>query len=281
MTQVVYADILFVVNVYVTYALLALTDLIAKTSSKRIRRVLGAILGGLYSFVIFIPYLPSWAITVSRLAFAALLVFVVYGKMSRKSFFINYSGFFLVNFIFAGLMFALWYFIAPSSMMYYGSVVYFDIDTLTLVILTIVCYAIISFVDLLIRSRSPSDTLFELSVYIKNKCVTCKAFFDTGNCIVDPFTSMPVIIMDENICEEILPEYIETNSENAADLSFRYIPCSSFAGEGTLKAFRPERVHIKGVKTEFDTDKVFVAMTNKKIKGGEYGALLNSALVNR
>ena len=281
MTQVIYADILFVVNVYITYALIALTDPLARTTSSRGRKVLGAVLGGIYSFIIFIPSVPDWIIAVSRILFAAVLVFAVYGKQTRKGFLIVFGSFFLVNFIFAGLMFAVWYFIAPSSMLYYGSVVYFDIDTLTLVILTIVCYAIISVIYMLIRSRSPSDTLFELSVYLGGKSVTCKAFFDTGNSVLEPFTSLPVIIMNEDICGDLLNANEEIDSEKAVGLSLRYIPCSGFAGDGTLKAFRPERVHIKGIKTEIDTDKVFIALTKQKIKSGEYGALLNSAMINQ
>lgn len=44
-TQVVYADILFVINAYVTYALLRATDLICRLHTPRLRTVLASLFG--------------------------------------------------------------------------------------------------------------------------------------------------------------------------------------------------------------------------------------------
>lgn len=278
MTQVVYADILFVINVYVTYLLLKLCDIVCRERGKRSRRVVAALCGGLYSLIIFIPSIPNYALVVSRLVFASALIFVAYGKLSRGRFFTLYGGFFLVNFVFAGLMFALWYFVAPSKMMFFGSVVYFDIDTLTLVVLTIICYGVMTAVQRLIKTKSPSDTLFELTVYLGEKCVRCNSFLDTGNSVFEPFSGYPVIIAQKEALGELLLPFEKDRSEDALALSLRYIPCISLGADDVLQGFRPDKIILKGAKTNIETNEVFIAMTDKAIKNGDYKALVNPAV---
>ena len=278
MTKVVYADILFVINVYVTYFLLKLTDLLCRERGKRARRVVSSLCGGLYSFVIFIPSIPNYALALTRLAFAALLVFAAYGKISRKRFFTLYGGFFLVNFVFAGLMFALWYFIAPKSMMLFGSVVYFDINTLALVVMTIICYAVMTVAERLIGTRTPADTLFELTVFLGENSVSMDAFLDTGNSVFEPFSSFPVIIAQSDICEKLLLPFDESDSDCALEAGFRYIPCHSLGADDVLKGFRPDKVRIKGTKTDVETNEVYIAMTDRVIRNGDYKAIINPAV---
>lgn len=269
MKQVVYADILFIINTYVTYALLRATGLVCKVPSSRLRTVLCSLLGGVFSFVVLFDSVPNYVIALSRIVFAAVLVFAMYFPMKRKKFLKLLLGFFLVNFVFAGLMFALWFFFAPQSMLFFAGIVYFDIDAITLIIYTAACYGIVSLGNSLLKMKAPSNSIFDLEIGYCGKTYTCRALLDTGNSLFEPFSSFPVIICERSV--------FETGFEIAQD-KIRLVPCSSVSGESVLKAFRPDTVQIKSPGSAIKTENVYVALTDNRIRNSQFGALLHPEL---
>lgn len=270
-TQVVYADILFVINAYVTYALLRATDLVCRIHTPRLRTVIAALFGGLCSFVVLVEGIPDFVCAVSRLVLSVLLVFVCYFPFDKRKFFRTFGAFFLVNFVFAGLMFALWRFAAPDSMLYFAGVVYFDIDALTLIIFTAVCYAVLSIVNSIIKPKAPTGCVFDIEISQSGMTYKCRALLDTGNSLYEPFSSLPVIVCEKSIFGagfEISPERL------------RLIPCSSVSSESVLNAFRPDFVCIKSPGEQIKTNSVYIALTENRIRNSEFGALLHPDVLN-
>ena len=278
MRVVVYADILFVLNAYVTYALLLVTDLLCRAHGSRFRRMLAALLGGGYSFVILLPTLPKPILALSRLAAAAAFVLLAFGKGSRRRFLTLYGAFFAVNFVFAGLMFALWQLVKPRSMLYFGSVVYFDIDALWLVVLTAVCYTVFYVVHLLLNARAPRHSVFRLSVSLCDRAVQCDAFLDSGNRLMEPFSGLPVVIVHRGVLRPLLEDADLTDAETCARLHVRQVPCAFLSGAGVLTAFRPDEICIRAPDGSFRTGDVYVAVCDTPICGGDYDALLHPNL---
>lgn len=270
-TQVVYADILFVINAYVTYALLRATSLVCRIRTPRLRTVLAALLGGLCSLVVLIREMPDFALVLSRLAFSAALVFACYFPFDKRNFFRFFGAFFLVNFVFAGLMFALWYFVRPGSMLFFAGIVYFDIDALTLIIFTAVCYGVLSIVNAVLKRKSPENCVFELEIEYLSKAYSCRALLDTGNSLYEPFSSLPVIVCEKNV----FGDGFEIPAEK-----LRLIPCGSVSGESVLEAFRPDSVEIKSPSVSKKTNAIYIALTENRIRNSEFGALLHPDLFN-
>lgn len=271
MTQVVYADILFVINAYVTYALLRSTDLLCRTHTPRLRTVFAALLGGFSSFVALVEGMPNFVAGLSRIAISVLLVFACWFPFNRRKFLKLFGAFFLVNFVFAGLMFALWRFVRPGSMLFFAGIVYFDIDALTLIVFTAVCYAVLSVVNLIIRPKTPDNCVFELEIEYLSKTYHCRALLDTGNSLYEPFSSLPVIVCEKSVFGEgfeITPEKL------------RLVPCSSISSQSVLCAFRPDSVEIKSAAVAEKTDSVYIALTENRIRNSEFGALLHPDLLN-
>ena len=270
MTQVVYADILFIINTYVTYALLRATALFCRAPVSRLRTVLVSLLGGAFSFIVLFDCVPNYAIAVSRLVFAAALVFASYFPAPKRKMLRLFFGFFLVNFVFAGVMFALWFFFAPRSMLFFAGIVYFDIDAATLIIYTAACYGIVSLANSLLKMKAPSNSIYELEIGCFGKSFSCRALLDTGNSLFEPFSSFPVIVCEKSVFE---------NDLEIGEEKLRLVPCSSVRGESVLKAFRPDYIHIKGLGGETQTNSVYVALTDEKIKNSQFGALLHPQLL--
>ena len=278
MVDVIYADILFIVNVYVNYALLKITACLLKRDVHIFKVLVSAILGGFYSFIILFDNLPFYVTVVSRVLFAFLIALIAFGFKSIRVYLRSVASFFCTSFVFAGLMYFLWTFFSPPVMAFCNSVVYFDIDTLDLCVMTIICYAFLKVFDIISKSRQTENTIYEITVYIKGKMFSGKAFLDTGNGLYEPFSSYPVIVVNEEIksSEESNTKLCDVIKN--MELPLRVVPCNTVSGSTLLNAFRPDKVKIKGIDINFETDKVYIATTNNKIKGEKYAALIGSSV---
>ena len=278
MTTVVYADILFIINAYITDLLLLLCGRLCREQSTRGRRTVSSLLGGGAAFLIFVPNLPRSVLALSRLPVAAVLVLAAWGFVGRGRFVRLFCGFFLVNFLFAGLMGALWHTVHPKRMLYYGAIVYFGIDARALIVLTAVCYALLWGAGKLLERRRDNGTLFDLTVSLGERETHCRAFLDTGNDLCEPFSGDPVVLLHFSFAEPLgVPQ--TPDAPTAVSLKWRMIPCRTATGEGALFGFRPDRVTIRGKACRVETQRVFVAVTEHPIKNGEFGALLHPALL--
>lgn len=280
MQRAIYADVLVVVNVYITYFLLKSTALLTKKKPDRFRLFIASLLGGVYSLTVLLPEKIQSYLSVVRFVAAVAFVFIAFGFSSPKVFLRLNLSFLFCSFVFAGLMLALWYFICPSGMYFNGTVVYFDIDILTLVILTIGCYAFLKLFDRLFRTRAPVNTMFLCKVVYNDREYVLNAFLDTGNSLKDYFTGKPVIIACREAFLREFPDSMQFKTDTYNE-NLRYIFCNTLNGKGLLPAFSPEKVHIKGAEYDFFTAEVTVALTEKKLLQGEYDAILPLGLFDK
>lgn len=275
MSEVIYADVLVVLNIYVTYALLSLTGIICRKKRSPLRLLLSSAVSGLYSLVILVPYLNEVLLSVSRIPFALLLVYIAF-SFSEKRVFLRLSFcFFAVSFAFAGLMLCLWLFFSPQGMYYNNGIVYFNIDTVTLVLLTVVCYLLLSLSHRFIKSKVPQNTIYDCEIYYGEKVACCHCFLDTGNSLTDPYTGNPVVIINKDKIAD-LPEGNELN--NNLNIGFRLIPCSTVSGKKLLLSFKSEKIRVKGLSADFSREDVTIAVTDEKIRGGSFDGILPTAL---
>ncbi len=273
--QVIYADILFFINVYVTYALLLLTGIITKSTAGRLRLLLASLLSGVYSLIIFLPSINDITISLTRIPACVIIVASAYKLYNLRHFLRLVAGFLGMNFAFAGLMFALWYFAAPNGMYFNSGVVYFNIDTATLLVLTAVCYIILKAARKLIATKAPSNTIYDLKIHACDGVYFCKAFLDTGNSLKDHFTGYPVIIVYKEVLKELLPcNVFDENAISSSKLKIRFIVCSGVSGSALLPCFRPEKVIVKSLEKSVETNNAIIAVTENKIKNGAFSALL-------
>ncbi|MDD6146056.1 MAG: sigma-E processing peptidase SpoIIGA [Oscillospiraceae bacterium] len=275
MHHVIYADVLVVINTYITYLLLLLTAKICRQQGSRWRFALSALIGGCYSLIILIPGITPLILSLSRIPAALLFVFVAFGRKKSRVFLRLFCAFLLVNFILAGLMLAVQYFISPAGMYAGSGVVYFDIDALTLILLTAVCYFVIQAVYKIIDLKAPKNVIYDIEIFTHETKISCRGFLDTGNSIMDPFTGFPVIIVSSAAVKNLLPDNIGNDiSAEGSGVKYWYLPCKTVSGGGVLPCFKADQVHIQGISCAFTAENVVIAVTKEKIKKGEFDALL-------
>lgn len=273
LSGIIYADVLFIINTYITYILLFATAFLSKENANRIRLVLSSLLGGAYAFVILLDSISTFLSLLLRLFAACVFILVAFKIRSLRRFIKLYSLFFLSNFVFAGFIMAVWYTLTPGRMYYGAGVLYLDISTLTLVVLSGISYFVIKGIGSFIELKTPKSRVFHTVLTIGGKSIQLKAFLDTGNALKDPFTGEEVLIASEESIKDI---YSLKNSEK---LKLRYIPCSTVSGDCLMPVFRADKIEIKGADSKFFKSNVLIGVTKSKIKNGDYDLLLCDEII--
>jgi len=290
MATVIYLDVLVAVNIFVTYILLVCTRVVAKLQTKKWGVVISTIIGGASSLIIFWEEMPIALSIVYKILIGIIISYSAFVPNNRKLFFKTTLAFFLVNFIFGGVMYFIEITLNINNILYINGTVYFDISVLFLVSMTLICYGLLLVGDYFLRKRASENTIYEVLLYFRNECVTLKALYDTGNHLTDGLDSKPVIIVE---LKEILRFFStsETVFFMDNDLSsdvpatiknvFRIIPCSSVTGSSILKGFIPEKIEIISKDYKYETTFLVVAVSNGDLQNGEYNCILNADIFER
>lgn len=284
MRLVVYADVLVTVNLFVNYALLLCTSLILKCKIAGARLLLGAVVGSVYGLVIFLPDLPMYVELPLRLAASGLIVFASFGYKGFRRFLRCFLTFFAVAFAFGGIMLTLWVTVAPVGMIYNNGAVYFDIDLPVLAVSTVACFTVVSLISKLTARKAPANSVFILSIRYNGKAVSGTALCDTGNSLTEGFSGFPVIIGEYATLKEIMPQSIADYYKNPSEISqgekIRPVVCRTISGVGLLPSFRPDEVELKSINRHIKTNRVYIAVTENRLAGGEFDFILNSEIFN-
>lgn len=276
MSTVIYADILVAINMIVNYFLLRACTAVTGSDCKTLRIFLSSAAGGLFSMIIFIEDIPPLLNTIIKLLFLCFMVAVAFGIKTFKQFVKNCSAFFIANFVFAGIMLTFSVFIAPEKALYKNGIVYFDIDIVTLTVSAFVCYLILTALTRFSRSRSPAESIYELTVTYRGKAATGKALYDTGNTLRDSFSGRPVIIAEKGFAEKLFGEGEDVTQQK----NFRLIPYSTIKNGGALPAFLAEKITLKTPLKTAEAEKIYIAVTDRKIVSGDFCALLGTPVTD-
>lgn len=257
---VIYVDVLLVVNFFITFLLLLITQKLAKETSKLYRIVLASFAGAAYSLVILFDELEFAVSLLGKFAAACVIVLIAFRRSTVKCFLKDTAIFFFVNFVFVGIMVGLWMIFRPSGIVINNSTVYFDISASVLLISAFIAYVISAVIIRIYNNKTAKNELYNVTVYYGGKKRSFFAFADSGNNLREPFSDYPVIVADEDLFKD-------------APCS-RVIPVSTVNGEGILKAFKPEKVVISTSRGCGELTRVYIALSSN-VKKGEYRGIIN------
>ena len=258
MSQVIYGDVLFVINFAMDFLSLYLTGSLLSLRRRTLHLVLAASLGALYAVVSVFAggnELISFAVSA---AVSVLMCYTAYG--GRRI--IGTSAVFIgVSFMLGGSITALYGIINKSRhVLINGEIgtLYSEIPPMWLIILAAVS-ALISCIWG--RLRSKRRRTVEVSVITAGRCAKFEALSDSGNLLREPISGLPVIAVSPDIMRELVPDDIyspfsECDLSGLAerDLHFarrvRLIPASSVTENALLPAVRCDKIIIDGCERD-------------------------------
>ncbi len=271
--EVVYVDLVVIINTAANYIILLLTGIICDERVSRLKMFLSALFGGVYSACAIVPAWGFLTLFPVKITVSVVMLLIVFGGKKRilKTALVFYG----VSAALGGMMYA-------ASLR--GDGIYTPVGLGVMAAVFVLAYIIISLAFRRAAKNKPGGTR---RVDIKNggKEAQFTALVDTGNSLKDPVTGQEAIIMGAEDIAGILPDNIrravlncpaaeamEIIGGTAAGTRFRLLPYSAVGvSGGLLLAFRPEELHIDGKKR----DGVLIAISPNRITdGGGYSALI-------
>lgn len=225
MTETLYLDLLFLVNLFADLFLLLLTGLVLQIPLKKRkgRLILGAVVGAAAGCaLVFFPKLPLpvW-ILLELVVPAVLMARTAFGRCSFLEMLRWVTVLWMTAALTGGVFVALetppWTFQrfslalgAAGGMLWAGTVV-------------------------LKNGMTLRNSLYEVTLYYQGKQRTVRALRDTGNQLYEPYGHQPVHILEQSVCRE----FGEPVSE------VLYVPfCSVGKEHGILAAVRMDRMEV-------------------------------------
>ncbi len=231
---------------------------ISRMDTTRTRILLGSIVGGVSSLLLFLEDLGI-IMTLLKVALAVTMSMITFGIKPVKRLIKATFWLFAICFVFGGIMFAIYMFTEIDIMLYSNGIIYFDIDITFLVIFSVIAYVVITLISKLTDKKAPKSKEYYIKIQTDIKTISCQSLMDTGNNLREPFSNYPVIMMDKTIFSDLFD----------ANDKMRLIPVSTVSGETLLKAYRPKSIEIG----DYKTDKVYIA--ESLVPLDEYKIILN------
>lgn len=252
--KTIYLDVLFCVNFVIDYIILLTVRRFMDLRVRKLRLLAGAAVGGLTSFVILLPAMPSGLSLIFSLAFAFAVAGTAFAPMPRGLFIKTSAAFFLISFGYSGLMLAILLIFSPESLIIRNGSVYIGISPMVLLVTTVFCYVILRVILRLTGRGGTSGASCTLRISSDGKTTEYKALVDTGSSLREPFSGKPVIIVSEQ-------------AGTQGGKGMRLVPFSSVGGEGLLRAYYPDRITAVTNDGERSIDG-YIAASPEKLREG-------------
>lgn len=243
--MILYADVLFGVNFLMDYLALYVAARVLRLKENRVRKALSALIGAAYCVLkIYVP-LPEPLSAV----FVSLIMCAVAVWNGRLFTYVKTVVlFYAVSMLFGGVM----TFLCDTAYRLRNTA--FFSDGLTPGMFFTFVGAV--FVLVFAAGRIVSSGIFTKTVRVRvsmgseqrDFCLLC----DSGNLLRDPYSGLPVIVMDARSLDGLLgKEGFHRHPERAGETEalrykFRYIPVRTAVGTGALPAFYADNITVLG-----------------------------------
>ncbi|KMK77126.1 sigma-E processing peptidase SpoIIGA [Alkalihalobacillus pseudalcaliphilus] len=277
----IYLDLIWLLNLFIDYLLIALTAILLKSPFKHLRFIMASIVASFIVILMFTSLADIVHMPWFKLSYSALIVWIAFGYQRLRYFMRHLFGFYFVTFMTGGALFALHFFwqtevdilsqFALPSGIYMGSTISW---VFVLLGFPLVWYFAKQNFDMIETRKFQSEQIAMVRIILNGQKVEMKGLVDTGNQLVCPITKWPVLIVEARILrdvygEEVIGQLLKIG-ESVEDLlpeteelmdRVRIIPYRA-VGQGNpfLTALKPDQVEIICQNQLFETKKVLVGI---------------------
>lgn len=287
----IYIDIVLVENIIMNYIILFATAMVLKTKIKYTRLFIASLLGAVYSVVAYIGILKLYTSIVMKILLSILIVYIAFNPQSLKKMWKNLVIFYLASFVFGGVAFALIYVVRPQEILMKNGLFLGTYPLKTILLGAIISLLVILVAFKIVKGKfSKKDMFCDLEIKINNSTVNTTAMIDTGNCLKEPITNIPVVVLEHTLLYECIPKQILNNLDNIIGGDFeeipqeiketyisklKLIPYSSLGKQnGILLGIKPEYVKVSTEENERIINAIIGIYNKSLTKRGEYRALI-------
>lgn len=260
--QIIYADVLFIVNFSMDFLSLYMTALLLHKKTGFCGLVFASGIGAFYGVVsLFQNGAPLIGVVVN-IAVAALMCFIAYGSMTMVMLIRNTLIFYGISFLMGGIMTAI-YTLANKGLSGRGIVINGDVNTLhssvspAILALLAAAAVCISYICSKLMKNKISKERISVKLRFCDKQTGFSGIADSGNLLTEPLGGLPVIVCSYTVLEPVLPLGIRPLFKECnvgliefADPEFvkkiRIIPISHIGGKGLIIGIIPDELSVNG-----------------------------------
>lgn len=241
--MIIYVDVIFLLNIFLDFLLLMSVSVILTRNAKIKRILLGSIVGGGTSFLLFINVSMIISLII-KIIFGLLMVIVTFGYKDFKYTMNNIFYLLTTSFSVGGVMYLL------MDRGFYNYIV------------LILGFIIVVFlyVKQIKNYQSNYANYYLVNIFINNKKYELTGFIDSGNKLYDNYRHRPVIIIDKKI------------KYNLEDII--YVSYTSLNNLSVLKCIKPDKIVINNHIFK----NYLVGFSNRKIKIDGINCILHSKM---
>ena len=251
--KTVYVDEMFFLNLIVNYFIVLATAKLCALPLKRLRFMLSAAVGAVYSVSLLFEAFQFLASPITKLALGFMMTVIAFGVRIKllKPFF----AFLAVSAAFGGAVYAA-SILAGRSI---GDGLYINASMRVLVLSFALCYFVLTFVFERF-GKSYVREIRDVKVLMCGRIAQFNALRDTGNELYDPLSGLPVMVLDVAVASKLLPEYLMESLKTGVPefieaigkddtyfARFRLVPYSAVGVKmALLPVFRPDGLWVNG-----------------------------------
>lgn len=228
----IYLDAVWLLNFFLDWMILMLTQTFSKSQNHRVRVMVGAIVASLLvPLNLFYPA-SLWTTPIGKLIFSFIIVLTAFGFKNFRLFLRHILLFYFVSFAIGGGLFGLYYFLNEQIQVTNGVVITYQsgfgdgVSWLFVIVgFPIVWWFTKKRLDNLVVQKMKYDEMISVSICMENTIKETVALIDSGNQLVDPITKQPVVICDEAFMKNWFSDEEWTLLKKASeDLCFDELP---------------------------------------------------------
>ncbi|WP_018589850.1 sigma-E processing peptidase SpoIIGA [Terrisporobacter glycolicus] len=191
-----YLDLYIIENLLINYIIISCTSILTKNTNSYKRKIIGAIVGTIYSVIYLLPRFYLLYTLPSKVIFIVIIGLISFVYTDKKEFIRILIIFFLANFFICGSTYFIIYFTGIEHI------------KISFVIASV-------YISCLILKKIYSDiTLInhikeftkEVTISLLGEELKCIALLDSGNLLKDPLSKSDVIMVNSSLLEKYLPE---------------------------------------------------------------------------
>lgn len=261
----IYVDLVLLLNFGFDLLLLFCVAMVLRRQTSLGRLLLGALLGSVTIFSMFIN-ISSLILFLVKILISIGMVVVTFGYKDIRYTFKNMFYLYTASIVLGGFL----YFLnVQFSYKNTGLVFFYNGLSVNFIVLIITSPIIIfAYIKQAIELKNNYSNYYNIDIYLRGgEVIQTTAFVDTGNKLEDPYKKRPIILLNKEL---LAIDYMRDN--------ILLVPYDSLNNHGLLKCIIPDKIFIQGVGFKND---FLVGISNEKIKMDGIDCILNQRLIER
>jgi stage II sporulation protein GA (sporulation sigma-E factor processing peptidase) len=304
MKMYLYLDLIWLLNFLIDYLLLWMTGLFRKVEVKKWRLCLASAIGSCYVLFLFLPPLLPFYTFGFKLVLSLIIVTIAFGFGNIQKFALSFLTFYFVSFITGGGMLGVHFFLQTNHQLLQGMVAtqstgYGDRISWGFIAIgfPIMYWFSKSRWKQIEATKVKSDVLTRVFISINEQVIECTGLIDTGNQLYEPFTKIPVMMVEASCFHNILPQTLLEQIKQKKDISslqldddelparwmnrIRIVPYRGIQqGMEFMIAIKPDQVEIAYEGRRYTSNRVLIGMNAQPLSNdGVFQSIVHPALI--